>query len=445
MTNSSVKKYLTMTLMSGALCLSACESNPTSPKPQMLPPSGAARATAARGDSISTLERTSLESLTKAVAIAFGDGTLRASYLQHQRAGGVSAEYKLSLRSYLAGTGKGMAKGMAQRSGVTSEQLTSLLDNVRPLEMYIPIRAQRKAWAGGDVIVASQLRERDEPVGYTTSGERVQLTNRERPTMPTIALVPIETDFARSPYIQESALTAKTPKPSFVECGDDCGGGGGGGGGGLPGIPAGAPAGLYMTTADLVDVHEPWIKGDPELEVHVIGPDISESVSVGSSRSCANAGQTGYRYYDQNSNTWSGAALLLTSSQMQTLKYLDSIPDHRAFVVNLWEDDDTECVIKADPMKYLYLLGWGVAVGAGSVYGIAHCYSAFTCLVTGLGLWDAILTPLWGFIEGTDDHVGAAFLRSAISNTYGGTGTHVLFTQDNNTQNGGITLQYKPQ
>jgi len=177
----------------------------------------------------------------------------------------------------------------------------------------------------------------------------------------------------------------------------------------------------------------------------VIGPDITESVTVGSSRSCASASQAGYRHYDQNSNTWSGSVLLLTAAQMQSLKYLDSIPDHRTFVVNLWEDDDTECVIKADPIKYLWLLGWGVAVGAASVYGIAHCDSAFTCFVTSLGLYDAILMPIWGFIEGTDDHVGAAFLRSAISNTYTGSATHVLFTQDGNTPNGGITLEYKAQ
>ena len=123
------------------------------------------------------------------------------------------------------------------------------------LEMYFPVAAHRAAWTGDEnVLVATAERDGDAPVAYDLAGRRIVLSPDAPPSTPVLAVEPAELDFDAPRDVVAAKCTEET-----------CGGGGGGYV--LPPTP-----GLYMTKAEFVESFESWLKGDPEYEIHIMGP-----------------------------------------------------------------------------------------------------------------------------------------------------------------------------
>ena len=123
------------------------------------------------------------------------------------------------------------------------------------LEMYFPVPAHRAAWNGDEnVLVATAERDGEAPVAYDLAGRRIVLSPDTPPSTPVLAVEPAEQDFDRTTSVANATCTEET-----------CAGGGGGYV--VPPTP-----GLYMTRAEFVESFESWLKGDPEYEIHIMGP-----------------------------------------------------------------------------------------------------------------------------------------------------------------------------
>jgi len=164
----------------------------------------------------------------------------------------------------------------------------------------------------------------------------------------------------------ESDLEASSEDDvAFAECqpDEDGGGCGGGDGGGTGDDPVVWPApGIYMTYAHLNDIGEDWTRGDPEIEVFLIGRSSSsgaDGVGVAGRYAGEHAQNTGVfpRSFDENVHTWSAVGinnpgvLLATKTDLDSiaLRYpgfaLDSVP----FTLAVWEDDkDAGRIVKKD-------------------------------------------------------------------------------------------------
>lgn len=297
-----------------------------------------------------TSEMDALGELTRAMALALADVGLRQRLLNDMRNSRFTHEHKIHLGDYVRGNSGGilLAK-IAQHTELTPDRARALIDRLPPLEMYMPVQQHRERWRGGDdLIVAASLTEDDTPIGYDLSGRPVELSPLTPPEVPTIVLVPVETDFSRpldtSAYnnvdqaggaaigtwrpatMQSSGIEPQTFEPIEPVCpeveGTDgvsptCGGGGGpGGGGGY--TPPSYPAGIYMEEMIIYDKREPWTRGDPEIEIHTYGtirglyqdiahPNDPAPVLVFCAHctqevqlDCAGEEASGYRYFNFN-------------------------------------------------------------------------------------------------------------------------------------------------
>lgn len=306
--------------------------------------SGDMRRTVSLGESIGTPDRQALTVLTKAVARSLGDPTVR-DVLKSRLRNAPFKEHKIELRKFLEGS---TLTAIAQRSGMTSTELSAALQAVRPLEIYMPVAAHRSTWTGGtDLLVVSQLEDSGTMIAFNLRGEQVSVSRDVAPATPTISIVPAETRFDQPLNMLEwkneddqngqaiGTLVSRRLLRPLVECGDNCGGGGGYGY---------KPPGFYMTSSHISDLHEPWTKGNPEIEVHVHGPTDVNNSQYGSDLSCSGEHALPERTFDQNDPTWNGDVLIWTEQQNTDFNALFSEGYHVLF----WEDDDTACEIKTD-------------------------------------------------------------------------------------------------
>lgn len=251
-------------------------------------------------------EQVALADLTRIVALALADTRTRQAVKRDMRQAPFT-EHKLPFRSYLESTnGRLLLNMMETASGRSQGALLAQVATVRPLEFYMPVRSHRERWSGGrDVIVASQLGEADPMSAYDLGGQAVEVNSSVVPTTPTLALVPVETDFSRpldsAEYtnvndaggstigtyvrVQQRAttgdvqLTSDCPaeplgtNPDVVASSCDGVGGDPGTGGGdvVPPDLGTAPGGLYLTSMNVRNTGESFLRGAPELEVHIFG------------------------------------------------------------------------------------------------------------------------------------------------------------------------------
>jgi hypothetical protein len=179
------------------------------------------------------------------------------------------------------------------------------------------------------------------------------------PSVPTLAIVPQETQFDKpldakksfnvddrngsaigtlascreiaGPCTRARAIQAMKPS-GMVACNEDCGGGGGGGG---------YAPGFYMTFSRIVDTHEPWWKGSPEVEVHVHAPVSAINSQYGADLSCSGEHALAERYFDQDGGFWSGSVLIVPQTlDNQVSQFSDG------YHIIFWEDDSTPCQLK---------------------------------------------------------------------------------------------------
>ena len=376
-----------------------------------------------------------------AVALALTDEGLRHRVYNDLRQSPFR-EHKLEFASYLHGSSGGilLAK-MASATGRSREQVLALLGSVRPLEFYLPVKAQRDRWAGeGQVIVATQLQEKKDPVGFAVGGQPVQLSVASPPATPVLVLVPVETDFSAAGMRKPSGVSGTLFAPECDPMDPSCNGGGDGG-------TVTYTPGLYMTASHISDLGEAWTKGAPEIEVMVL-TDATADQSV-AQVSCASETASGLRYFNQDGHDWGGRVLLFT--QDQATQY--NLSNDHGFTLSLWEDDYKPCTIVTN-------IDYGVLARAAAYYGfgmgaIVHdwttqsgvCYhddiSPTMCLITFVWAGSKMWRIAEAVISTNDDHVGVGMLRSTIPNPGYDTYTHILtLNEDGSSRNGAIKTEW---
>ena len=470
-----------------ALCiaLSGCDSTgPTAPEA----PSSTTSLTTASNTIDEADEAASLTELARTFAVALGSSPAVRNEVRRDLADSrYTAEHKLHLQNHLvaqADRGKGkLLAAMAEETGRTKAEVLALAQSVRELEFYLPVAAHRTRWRGGkDMVVAALLdNEEEAPVGFGLGGQPVALSSEAPPDIPALSLVPVETDFA-APLPASVTNTndaggaaigtyavgkAKAPAAlgptqvgttSFEDpCEDpnailppECGGGSGSGGGT-------SPPGLYYTGADLAFVGEAWVRGEPEIEVHVMPYFDPDNYSYGGSlftsttntSSCqAGNGQSGLRDFDQNDESWSGNALILDEGQLGDFTLIDA--DGRpiyTYVVTLWEDDYRECDLQTniDVSNHISAIATGPALffGALAAYTV-DAYPGNWSGVLGLaaiaaGTAVAVSNSAWRFFHTNDEFLGVV-VGPAGERTAPTTGTFTLIVNSSGQQNGTISL-----
>jgi hypothetical protein len=294
---------------------------------------------------VASPEARRLERQARRLARALDDPGFR-QYLRAQLAESPVVEHKLHFQRFLARDGRRALGAMARADGEAESTISADADEGIGAEVYFPVPGQLERWGGGpDLLVATAIGDHDAPVAFDTRGRRVLLDPKTPPSTPVLALVPQETDFDR------------LPGPRGAICPfDGCPGGGGGGtGGGTGGTggPGGTPPtqSLYLTKAQFVETFEGWLKGNPEFELHVLGPANSiDSATMVSFQCVGEHAPAGYQW-DMNSTNWSGStgAKVFTQAQMDAMSL--AFPG-KSYMILALEDDDTSCQIKTDQDRF---------------------------------------------------------------------------------------------
>ena len=379
------------------LVAAACTDR-TSPDPQ---PEGAQ---ASRATPDAPRER-----LARRIALALRDDQFRAQ-LKRDLDRSPIREGKLQFQRYLAASQARATTAMARATGETGAAISLDAARAPALELYLPVPEHRAAWKGDErILVATAAEEGEAPVAFSPAGERIVLSPSAPPDVPVLALVPVETDFDGVGRLA-----------GFL---------GEGGGSSTP------PPGLYMTNSRLVETFESWVKGSPEIEVHMLGQaGASDSLTT---YSCAAQPSAGYYYFDQNSVSWSGSVLLMSQTQLNNYKKAHPNQNLRVFLV---EDDDTPCTIKVDPSRFANLVKAVEAAyptftgGRDSTNGTLRIFRKANAL-------QRILKALASVIKTNDELIGNAVESTVVGESY--PNANWVVKGDGNKTNGWIRLVMK--
>ncbi|HWL40863.1 MAG TPA: hypothetical protein VNO75_11555 [Gemmatimonadaceae bacterium] len=356
-------------------------------------------------------ERAALEKLGRLIAVSLGERKMRHKLKKHLRAAPFK-EHKLELSAYLRSADGQELLTKLSGGEKKSDAVLTLLGQIRPLELYMPVRKHRETWIGdGELLVAVQLEEEDPIVAFDGRGKSRHLDAAAPPEQPTISIVPVETRFDQPMPVGSrnvndlngaaiGTLEAPQVKTSSIGCAaclDDDPGGVGAGEGAGPGI---VPPGLYLEFSRIVDAMEPWIKSEPEIEVHIHGPSTLNNPRVGDDLSCSGARVFDNRkYFDQNDGFWNGRVMLF--SQEETARFNALFGD--GFHVMFWEDDDTPCVLKLDNDVLMELLKSTATFGAVALKIVPWNWG-----VAASGFIAAFFSNPGAWLKTNDDFVGVA-------------------------------------
>jgi hypothetical protein len=407
--------------------------------------SNSVRSEPAPTSSSSNDEREALTKIARLTAMALDDEPARQHLKRDMRAAPFR-EHKLELASYLRSPdGRALLSRMVALSGGSEGDLFRTISAIRPLEFYMPVQKHRETWTGSaDVLVASQLEETKPVVAFDESGKEVAASVAAAPTQPTLSIVPVETRFdqpmppgrSRNARDQNGAAigTLETVQPAssnLVACLTVCdGGGGGGSGGGTSTIPPG----LYLEYSRILDMKEPWTRGDPEIEVHIQGPTTTAAPTYGEDLSCS--GEHAYDYrkvFDQNTGFWEGRVLLFSKEEVAAYAAKFS----QGFHVLFWEDDNVACTLKLDSNTLVEVLKSTALATSTVAIKVLPGASIPVMAAVFLGTFfanagSALLT--------NDDFVGAAVDQASAGYYYPGN-THVIM--NGTTLNGRATIVYR--
>ena len=379
------------------LAAAACTDR-TSPEPSSEPPP-------INGDSPTAAR----ERLAHRIALALRDEKFRAE-LKRDLDRSPVREGKIHFQHYLVGSHARATIALAQASGETGGAVSVDAARAPALELYLPVPAHRTAWTGDQrVLVATTADERQAPVAFSPQGERLLLDPDTPPDIPVLALVPAETDFEG---IGRQA--------NFL---------GEGGGSSTP------PAGLYMTNSHLVESFESWMKGAPEVEVHMLGQaGATDSLTT---YSCAAEPAAGYYYFDQNSLDWSGSVLLMSQAQLNSYKQGHPNQNLRVFLV---EDDDTPCKIKVDPSRFANLVK-SVEAAYPLLTGGRDTTSGTLKIFKKANAIQRIIKALASVIKTNDELIGNAVESTVVGQVY--PNANWVIKGDGNNTNGWVRLVMK--
>lgn len=392
MSRTSVPLVLAVALAAGAC------TDRTSPEPA-----------ADQAQAIAETPSAARERLARRVALALRDDAFRAQ-LKQDLDRSPFREGKLHFQRYLASSHGRAVAAMARASGEPDDAVSRDAGRAPALELYLPVPAHRAGWTGDErVLVATLDDEREAPVAFSPTGERLLLSKTTPPRIPVLSLVPVETNFDRRERVA-----------GFL---------GDGGGTSTP------PAGLYMTYSHLVETFESWTKGSPEIEVHMLGQaGTTDSLTT---YSCAAQPSAGYYYFDQNSKDWSGSVLLMSQTQLGNYKKTHPNQNLRVFLV---EDDDTSCKIKVDPARFANLVKAVEAAyplltgGRDSTSGVLKIFKKANAI-------QRIIKALASVIKTNDELIGNAVESTVTGETY--PGANWVIKGDGNKTNGWIKLVMK--
>jgi hypothetical protein len=418
-------------------CLTAC----TDPVTNATGPSIASDVTAQPASASSSAERAALSKIARLVAVSMDNEPAR-QHLKRDLKAAPFREHKLQLAAYLKSRdGKALLDRMVASGGGSERELLETISAVRPLEFYMPVAKHRESWTGNaDVLVVSQLAESEPIVAFDESGREVALDRKIAPEQPTLSIVPVETRFsepmaaAGSKNVRDNGgkaigtLERMVPTgSSLISCGETCAGGGGGG-------TAPIPPGLYLEFSRIMDMKEPWFRGDPEIEVHIHGPTEAGNPQYGADLSCS--GEHAYdrrKVFDQNGAFFNNRVLLYSAEEIDayTAKFNDG------FHVFFWEDDNEPCLIKLDNNVMLGLVK--SAATAFSTVAIKLIPGAPLPLVVGVFI-AAFFADSGPWLLTNDDFLGVA-VDQASAGYYYPDNTHVIM--DGTTFNGRATIVYR--
>ena len=388
-------------------------------------------------------ERAALTTIARLIAISLANEPAREQVKRDMRAAPFR-EHKLELANYLRSKeGQPLLARMAAANGSDESAVFVTLAAIRPLEFYMPVPAHREKWTGkADVLVASQLEESAQLVAFDESGKQVALDIKTAPTQPTLSIVPIETRFDQPMDPKKSrnqrdqngeAIGTLEPfelRPSNVLlCDAACDGSGGVGSGTTSTIPPG----IYLEFSRLIDEKEPWVRGDPEIEVHIQGPYMGGPPTYAEDLSCS--GEHPYdsrKYFDQNGNFWSGRVLLFDESEV--LAFTQKFGN--GFHVMFWEDDNQPCTLKLDTNSLTALLQ--STAQATTTVAIKVLPGANWVIVAAAFL-GSFFSNAGSWLTTNDDFLGVAVDQRSAGYYYPDN-THVIM--DGTTFNGRATIVY---
>jgi hypothetical protein len=204
------------------------------------------------------------------------------------------------------------------------------------------------------------------------------------------------------------------------------------GGGTGPTAPT-IPAGLYLEFSRILDLHEPWTRGSPEIEVHIQGPTDQGNPKMGEDLSCS--GQHAYDYrkaFNQDGGFWNGRVMLFSADE--TARFASKFND--GFHIMFWEDDDTACVLKLDNDVLIQLLKATASAGSVAVKVIPIQWR----LVAAAFIAGVFSNP-GEWLRTNDDFVGVAAPKEEFGYNYP-ENTHVIM--EGTKLNGRATIVYRP-
>jgi len=417
-------------------CIAACSD----PAGRTIAPSPSRDIASEPGPAAPSEERAALTKITRLVAVAMDNEPARQHLKRDMRAAPFR-EHKLELKSYLQSKdGESLLDRMAALSGGEGAVFQTLA-LIRPLEFYMPVAKHRETWKGKqDVLVVSQLEESAPVVAFDRSGREVSVDRKVVPTQPVLSIVPVETRFDQPMDPTSSrnerdengeaigTLESAPLKPaSLIACGETCGGGGSGG-------SAPIPPGIYLEFSRILDMKEPWFRGDPEIEVHIQGPYMGTAPTYAEDLSCS--GEHAYdsrKVFDQNTGFWEGRVLLF--SEDEVLAFTKKFSD--GFHVMFWEDDNQYCTLKLDsnPLSD-FVKATAQALGTVAIKIIP---GAQWKVVAAIFVATMFSNP-GNWLLTNDDFLGVAVDQASVGNPYPDN-THVIIG-DGQVLNGRANIVY---
>jgi hypothetical protein len=335
------------------------------------------------------------ENLARLVARALADSGFRA-YLRTSLQASPFREQKLHFQRLLGAANGQALSHIARANDIAKDAVAREAASAEEFEIYLPVPAHRASWTGDSrVLVATARSDHEAPVAFDPRGRRTVLSPETPPETPVIALVPVETDFDRSPHRAEC-----------IDCGGE--------GGYVPPPPPSPPPGLYMTKAHFIDDFESWLKGSPEIEAHILGQK-GQTDSL-TSYQCAGQHAGGPYVFDQNGKDWSGNVMLFSAAQISGYNTTHPNQNFRVFFV---EDDDTACQIRANrDLVTDFIMGIdgaykGLTAGNDSTNSFGKQFKAAAAL---LKLWSAATS----LIKTNDDLIGNAVEDDVVGLQYPG-------------------------
>ncbi|MEO6066894.1 MAG: hypothetical protein ABIQ41_02790 [Gemmatimonadales bacterium] len=279
--------------------------------------------------------RSAQERLARRVAKAMRSPEFRA-WVRSSLDGSQFREHKLPFARTLGQKGGRGVRALAEADSSDEGTVQRDLEAADGLEFYFPVPAHRAAWTGGeDILVATEVNDHETPVAFDTRGRRMVLDATTPPSTPVLAVVPQETDFDAPPGPQSAtsggicldpvSCDSNPPPPTY--------------------FPTAPPPGLYMTYFNAVDDFEGWLKGSPELEVHILAPKLPGDTVTYKTIWCIGEKSTAKVYWDSDNLTWRGNLLIYPQAQLSA--FHTQFPG-QDFSVLVLEDDDEACTIRVD-------------------------------------------------------------------------------------------------